>query len=327
MYSAACTQRINENIVSVTVNSSDEFNGFYCYSINGFVGGANYTRRTNTGTQLLILKPSGASNINQTMEVEVNGSVIINCSFSIQDMISTINVGKRSVLWTQVYWMVGEPREHFVYHPNEDYIHPDYKGKTKLIGRSDLLLEDFQGPDYTTLYCRVAVRFCLQNTKTQNPVETILQEGPGTVLRVRETTQSIPEASTSLVPTIVVVSCVEYAVVLFLVLLIICLNARKGMKRTDAGETIPESIDLSVYQNSAYENIERIQRKATGTDDNTVYAVVKPFATTAKKPPVSEQSEDDKIVYAVVKHSATTTAKKPPGSEQSEVVYTSVKKR
>ncbi|CAN2390960.1 hypothetical protein PRIEUP_LOCUS997, partial [Pristimantis euphronides] len=175
-----CTRRMNENILYFKIhNINQSHNGNYCYSIKVSEGGSNYTGRANIGSQLLILGQSSGPKINQPNEVEISGPVLINCSFSIHEML-----GNRSVLWTQVYWMVGDPREHYVYHPNPDYIHPDYSGKTKLVGQSDLLLEDFHGPDNTTLYCRVAVTFCSAMNERKNPIDTFLVEGPGTVLRV-----------------------------------------------------------------------------------------------------------------------------------------------
>ncbi|XP_075711643.1 uncharacterized protein LOC142748430 [Rhinoderma darwinii] len=304
MYPVPCTQRINENIVFIKINdTNDSHKGFYCYSINVSMGGSNYTGRTNNGIQLLILEPGKDLKINQPTEVEFRKPVIINCSFSMQDMISGFSIGNNSVLWSQVYWMVGEPREHFVYHPDRDYIHPEYKGMTELIGQSDLLLEDFHGPDNTTLYCRVAIRFCLGNNDPPNPITTILKEGPGTLLRFYDVINptTIAEPSNSRVQIIVAASCVGCAVLLFLVLLIICLKTRKDQKRNNSGETVVESIDVFVYQNSAYENIEKFQNQATKTDE--------------------------KLVYAVVKHSATTTPQKPHVTEDPEVVYAAVKKQ
>lgn len=76
--------------------------------------------------------------------------------------------------------MIGDPREDYVYHPNPDYIHPDYKGKTRLVDGSNLFLEDFHGPDNTTFYCRVIIRKCLGGV---NHIGTILEDGAGTRLR------------------------------------------------------------------------------------------------------------------------------------------------
>lgn len=296
LYPVTWTQGIHGNIVFVKINGTDDsLNGFYCVSINVSIGGSSYSGRTNIGSQLLVLERSNSSKITQTPEVEFSGPVIINCSFSIPDILRTFPVGIGSVLWTQVYWMVGEPREHFIYHPNEDYIHPEYKGRTRLIDQSNLLLENFHGPDNTTLYCRVAIRFCFSHN-SPNRIDTVLEEGPGTLLRVPDTSKSKPEESP--LQTIIVASCVGCAVLLFSVLFIICLKMRKDKKRSNSGETIVETIDASAYQNSAYENIEKFQKQAKETDEKMVYAVVKHSKTAAKTTHVSEEPE---VVYAAVK--------------------------
>ncbi|XP_075200035.1 uncharacterized protein LOC142302809 [Anomaloglossus baeobatrachus] len=188
IYRITCAQRTNENIVFFKIKNSDySHNGFYCYSIEVSLGEYNYVGRNSLRSQLLVLKPIGVSIINQTTEVEFSGPIIINCNFSVQDIISAHSAGDGGTLSTQVYWMVGEPREHFVYHPNEDYILPEYRGKTKLVGQSDLLLEDFPGPDNITLYCRVAIRFC-SRPPPPNFIDSILEEGPGTLIRVQDGT-------------------------------------------------------------------------------------------------------------------------------------------
>ncbi|XP_077118701.1 uncharacterized protein LOC143774818 [Ranitomeya variabilis] len=224
IYPITCAQRNEENIVFLKINNTDDsHNGFYCFSMEVSVGEYNFIRRKHVRSQLLVLEPSRVSKINQTTEVEFMGPVIINCSFSVQDIISAYPVGDRITLWTEVYWMVGEPRQHFVYHPNEDYIHPEYRGKTKLIGQSDLLLEDFHGPDNTKFYCRVAMTFCLTH-RPPNNMESILQEGPGTVVRVQDKVEPL----TVWLQSVFVALFALFAVLSFLVLFIICVKARKA---------------------------------------------------------------------------------------------------
>ncbi|KAM3924639.1 uncharacterized protein RB166_007964 [Leptodactylus fuscus] len=279
-YPVTCTQRNNENIVfmKLTNNADVAYGDFYCYSLNVTVNGTTYTRRTITASQLLVFKLSDAPKINQTTEVDLQGPVRINCSFSIQDMIHPYSAG--SVLWTQVYWMVGEPRQYYVYHPNQDYIHPEYIGKATLVGQSDLLLQDIHVPDNTTLYCRVAIRLCSKDNKPPpNTMRTILEEGPGTILRVRAEVEQKPETPSSHLQTIIIGSCVGCAVLLLLVLSIMCLKANK-----------------------AYENIGDLQRQIKEkviNDEKMVYAtVLHSTAAKAKKPQLSEESE---VVYAAVK--------------------------
>ncbi|XP_066449912.1 uncharacterized protein [Eleutherodactylus coqui] len=297
MYPATCTQRRDDNLVFVKINNTDKnHNGFYCYSIHVSGGGYKYTGRRTIGSQLLVLERSRAATINQTTEVEMRGPVRISCNFSVEDMIRSSSVGDRSVLWTQVYWMIGEPREHFVYHPNPDYIHPDYKGKTKLIDQSDLLLQDFVGPDNTTLFCRVAVRFC-SPVGVPNTITTILGEGPGTLLRVLDITENTTQPIKY--QTIIIASSIGCAVLLFLVLLIICLKTKKD-KKNNSRETIVETIiDDSVYHNSAYTNFEDLQKPKPAADESMVYATVN---HSVKPPPIKpEVLEEPEVVYAAVK--------------------------
>ncbi|XP_072006022.1 uncharacterized protein [Engystomops pustulosus] len=328
LYPGNCTQRNNESIAFIKIHNADtSVNDIYCYSVNVSVGGTNYTRRTNNGSRILVLGQGDTTKDNQTTELEVMGSIMLNCTLSLHKIISAASIENTSVLWTQVYWMYGEPREHFIYHPNQDYIHPEYKGKTKLIGHSDLLLEDFPGPDNLTLYCRIAIRFCSGKKNEENPIKTILEEGPGILLRVLEKAEPTPEPHISGLQTIIIGSCVSSAFLLLLVLCIICWKRKKEMQSTKNRETIVESISASVYYNSAYENGEEIQKKATEPDEKLVYAAVKHSATIgAKKPQPSSEQQDDKVVYTAVKPSASTGAKKPQVSKESEIVYGNVKK-
>ncbi|XP_073507128.1 uncharacterized protein [Phyllobates terribilis] len=282
LYPITCTQRTNENIVFFKINSTDDsHNGFYYYEVSA--GGYSYTGHKNLRSQLLVLKPSSGSKINQPTEVVFRGPVIINCSFSIQDIISPYAIGDRSTLWTQVYWMVGEPREHFVYHPNGDYIHPEYRGKTKLIGRSDLLLEDFHGPDNTTLYCRVEVRICLMRPPP-NCMKSILEEGPGTVLRVQEKVGPSSKPLDFWIQAVIVALFVGFAVLLFSVLFIKWLKARKD-----------------------YENIEELQKEAKETNEKLLYVMVNHSEPRTTKP--QEVSEEPEVVYSSVKKQRKSSKK------------------
>ncbi|XP_069842532.1 uncharacterized protein [Dendropsophus ebraccatus] len=322
MYPVTCTQSINGSSVVVIINNTDySQNGFYCLSINVSRGGVNYTGRENIGSNLLVLQSNGTLKINQTSEVEFRGPVRINCSFSIQDTPSPYKMG--SVLWTRVYWMTGEPRERFVYHPNKDYIHPRYKGTAELIGRSDLLLKDFHGPDNTTLYCRIAIRFCTATDKP-NSMTTILDEGPGTLIRVYDNTEPKSGASHAELTSIIVASCVGCAILLFFVLLIVCLKTRRDEKKSSYRETIVESLHSSVYRNSAYENMKEYRKENTEMDEKTLYATVTHSAP--KSLQVWKEPQDDKMVYVTVKHSEATTPTRPQVSKEAEVIYADVKK-
>ncbi|XP_063785752.1 uncharacterized protein LOC134934192 [Pseudophryne corroboree] len=171
-YDINCTTSPNILFSINHVNSSHQ--GWYCLSIDFSTGDGPRSAQRETGTQLLILQPENTLNISQPPEVVFNNPLIINCSFSVPN--------KRVILHSAVYWMMGNPREHFVFHPDPDYIHPDYKGKTQLVGDSDLHLNVSNVPDNTTLYCRVVIKRCASGQGNQ--IDTILEEGPGTRLRV-----------------------------------------------------------------------------------------------------------------------------------------------
>ncbi|XP_041443301.1 uncharacterized protein LOC121401661 [Xenopus laevis] len=150
--------------------------GWYCCKLQVNGDGKFYSRERNIGTHLVIKDRTSELNIRQPGEVTFSSSASISCSFSLlQDNVP---------LWIKVYWMFGNTNEGFAYHPDSELIHPRYRGKTRLVGQSDLFLEQVYGMDNTTFYCRVAMRLC----KATDPyrVDILIEEGAGTLLRVHD---------------------------------------------------------------------------------------------------------------------------------------------
>ncbi|XP_073480288.1 uncharacterized protein [Aquarana catesbeiana] len=163
-----------DSILSFKINQvNHKHQGSYQWGIETSTNNGKASSN-HPGPDLQIIDKTNSLNIIQSQDVEFHHPTTISCSFTVQQ--------KSSILRTEVYWMIGDPREDYVYHPNPDYIHPNYKGKTRLVDGSNLLLEDFHGPDNTTFYCRVIRRKCLGDN---NHIGTILEDGAGTRLRTK----------------------------------------------------------------------------------------------------------------------------------------------
>ncbi|XP_073479055.1 adhesion G-protein coupled receptor G6-like isoform X3 [Aquarana catesbeiana] len=174
-----CTYKNNSLYFQINQVTSED-NAFYCYQVNISTNNEEKNTYYYLGPQLLIIGKTSTLNIIQPEKVEFHQPVTINCSFTLQQ--------NNDVLRTEVYWIFGDTRESYVYHPNLNYIHTDYRGKTRLVDGSNLQLEDFHGPDNTTFYCRVIFRQCFGEGESQNRIDTILEEGPGTRLIVKGST-------------------------------------------------------------------------------------------------------------------------------------------
>ncbi|KAE8620414.1 hypothetical protein XENTR_v10010234 [Xenopus tropicalis] len=150
--------------------------GWYCCKLRVTGDGKSYSRERNIGTYLFVKDRTSELNIRQPNEVTFSSSATISCSFSLPP--------GNDPLWLKVYWMFGNPNEGFAYHPDPEFIHPIYKGKTRLVGQSDLYLEGVDGMDNSSFYCRVAMRLC----KATDPyrVDILIEEGAGTLLRVND---------------------------------------------------------------------------------------------------------------------------------------------
>ncbi|KAM5171762.1 uncharacterized protein ACMZJ9_004526 [Mantella aurantiaca] len=135
------------------------------------------------GTELVIVERTNTFGIIQTQEAVFQKGVVINCSFTIPEF--------SNIIRTEVYWMIGDPREDYVYHPNPDCIHPNYQGKTGLVDGSNLLLQDVNVLNNTVFYCRVMIQHCGFNVTER---EVIMEEGPGTLLRIYSVNDLCPQS-------------------------------------------------------------------------------------------------------------------------------------
>eukprot|EP00079_Xenopus_tropicalis_P023353 XP_012815696.1 PREDICTED: uncharacterized protein LOC100496654 isoform X3 [Xenopus tropicalis] len=150
---------------------------WYCCGAQVTGDGQVYRAETERGTHLIITGKTNKMQIEQPKEVTFPDSPTISCNYTLPE--------NEDPLWVGIYWMFGDPREGFAYHPDPELIHPRYRGKTRLVGQSDLYLEEVNGMDNTSFYCRVAMRLC--DSTATNHIETLLEEGTGTLLRVNGT--------------------------------------------------------------------------------------------------------------------------------------------
>ncbi|XP_031755408.1 uncharacterized protein LOC116409843 [Xenopus tropicalis] len=166
--------------------------GWYCCGAQVTGDGQVYRTERESGTNLIITGKTNRMQIEQPKEVTFPDSPTISCNYTLPE--------NEDPLWVGIYWMFGDPREGFAYHPDPELIHPRYRGKTRLVGQSDLYLEEVNGMDNSSFYCRVAMRLC--NSTEANTIETLLGEGKGTLLRV-----NVPEPTSALY-ILLIVKCV-----------------------------------------------------------------------------------------------------------------------
>ncbi|XP_077326768.1 uncharacterized protein LOC143961376 [Lithobates pipiens] len=260
-----------DSILSFKINQVNrKHQGSYWWEIETSTSKGK-TSSNHPGPDLQIIGKTNSLNIIQSEDTEFHRHTTINCSFTVQQ--------KSGILRTEVYWMIGDPREDYVYHPNPDYIHPDYKGKTRLVDGSNLLLEDFHGPDNTTFYCRVIIRKCFANEKILSSIRTILEDGAGTRLRIRGN-------STSIFP--IVLGVVVVFLVIFIVL-VICWIKTRGNKPPNSGDTFPETT----------EKPEDIKIPQQG--EHLVYATINHSSSSTLKKTESSPDPDTEVLYADVK--------------------------
>ncbi|XP_040202742.1 uncharacterized protein LOC120933550 [Rana temporaria] len=188
-----CTYKNNALYFQINQVTSED-NAFYCYEMKMSTNNEEENTYYYLGPQLLIIGKTSTLNIIQPKEVKFHQPVTINCSFALQQT--------NDILGTEVYWIFGDARESYVYHPNPDYIHPDYKGKSRLVDGSNLHLEDLHGPVNTTFYCRVIFRKCFGVPESPSSIDTILEDGPGTRLIVKGNTLHLTENTLCLCVTL-----------------------------------------------------------------------------------------------------------------------------
>ncbi|XP_075061117.1 uncharacterized protein LOC142149710 isoform X2 [Mixophyes fleayi] len=203
---------LNATITLANV-TADDANTYCCRIKMKHKDGTLTQFQSRKGTHLTVREQTNHLDIWQPSVTVFNNHAIINCMYSAPQY--------ENILWTRVYWMVGNSREHFIYHPDPDFIHPDYKGKTRLINESILVLEKFHGPDNTTFYCRVVIQRCGLQT------EVIMEEGPGTQLRIYSMHDPVLKESSQCLNIIVI-----YAGIKLLFLLVLFIVALVYIKKT-----------------------------------------------------------------------------------------------
>ncbi|XP_040202729.1 uncharacterized protein LOC120933537 isoform X2 [Rana temporaria] len=220
VHSGDCSHIQRGNILYVKISNQTLplHQGWYCWEIQASSGKSDpLTFRKALGTELLVVERTNTFKIIQPQETVFQKSAIINCSFTIPQY--------SNILRTEVYWMIGDPREDYVYHPNPDYIHPDYKGKTSLVDGSNLFLQDFHGLNNTIFYCRVMIQHCETIRGTITRREITMEEGPGTFLR-SENVNGPSEGVTTLplcLQSIIIVACSVFKFLLLIALFILAL--------------------------------------------------------------------------------------------------------
>ncbi|XP_077329671.1 uncharacterized protein LOC143963815 [Lithobates pipiens] len=220
VYSGNCSDSQRENILYFKISNQTLplHQGWFCWEIQASSGKSDpLTFRKALGTELVVVERTNAFKIIQPQEIVFQKSAIINCSFTMPQY--------SNILRMEVYWMIGDPREDYVYHPNPDYIHPDYKGKTRLVDGSNLFLQDFHGLNNTIFYCRVMIRRCATISGVFTRTEMTMEEGPGTLLR-SENVNGPSEGVTTLplcLQSIIIVSCSVLKFILLIALFILAL--------------------------------------------------------------------------------------------------------
>ncbi|KAM8972553.1 uncharacterized protein RCH25_018290 [Pelodytes ibericus] len=279
------------------INSS--LSGFFCCKVEATNYRTVYSTQRVMGTQLIISGEKNELNIIQPKEVFLNKSVTINCSFT--------EPQDRHPAWVGIYWVVEGPRDVFAYHPNQDLIHKDYKGKTRLVGKSNLLLENFEVSGNITFYCRVAVRLCITTASTQNKFKTLLEEGAGTLLinvsadknhsfhLVCPNTLDTGNNNTLLIASVVVLLLIAISI---LAAFLVWKKTEAYNTKTDSGKKDMTSKENHIYGNTVNEDPEKH----------------------AKMP-----QEGYHMVYASINHRESPKPSKPKAQTEPDMVYAEVK--
>ncbi|XP_041443297.1 uncharacterized protein LOC108710389 isoform X2 [Xenopus laevis] len=272
--------------------------GWYCCGAQVTGDGQVYTTQRERGTNLTITGKTDQMKIKQPKEVTFTNSSTISCNFTLPE--------DEDPLWLGIYWMFGNPREGFAYHPHPELIHPRYRGKTRLVGQSDLYLEEVIGMDNTNFYCRVAMRLC--NDTQQNTIETLLEEGAGTLLRVN----ADPSDQTK----IIAASVVSAIILILLLFIILCLVKHKGMRK----QVQQSKQKKSESATPEYEGTESVRKEQT--TDMSLYTTIEETARASCDP----SNNGGQLLYSTVNHSLSSTNHTSSPDSGKEVFYADVKR-
>eukprot|EP00079_Xenopus_tropicalis_P023351 XP_012815694.1 PREDICTED: uncharacterized protein LOC100496654 isoform X1 [Xenopus tropicalis] len=277
--------------------------GWYCCGAQVTEGGHVYISQKARGTKLIITGKSDKMKIEQPKEVTFPDSPTISCNYTLPE--------NEDPLWVGIYWMFGDPREGFAYHPDPELIHPRYRGKTRLVGQSDLYLEEVNGMDNSSFYCRVAMRLC--DSTLLNAVETLLEEGAGTLLRVNVAADQSDQT------TIIAASVGSVIVLILLILIILCLIKRKGTRKQSQQSEQMDPVDGENADSAVPESEDRRQQKT----DIDYYMTVGEAARASSDPSNCEEQ----LVYSALDHSRSSARRKSPPDPAQEELYADVKSK
>ncbi|XP_063786927.1 uncharacterized protein LOC134935989 isoform X1 [Pseudophryne corroboree] len=163
--------------VSLRIHRSENlYYTHYCCTVTT----SNRTFTSRTSTELVIADSSSSSPFTvkqpNNITADTEGSVTLNCSYR---LISGYR--DRDILWVSAYWRVNSTSGPYVYHPHQDMVHPQYKGRTEITGLADLHIQGVQAEDSATYYCFLVIKLC-ENIETSQRTAT---HGEGTSLTVK----------------------------------------------------------------------------------------------------------------------------------------------
>ncbi|KAE8620412.1 hypothetical protein XENTR_v10010233 [Xenopus tropicalis] len=278
--------------------------GWYCCGAQVTGDGQVYRTERMRGTKLIITGKTNKTKIEQPKEVTFPDSPTISCNYTLPE--------NEDPLWVGIYWMFGDPREGFAYHPDPELIHPRYRGKTRLVGQSDLYLEEVNGMDNSSFYCRVAMRLC--NSTLLNTVETLLGEGTGTLLRLN--------ADQSDQTKIIAASVGSVIVLILLILIILFLIKRKGTRKQlqQSEQKDPVHGGNGKTVTTEYDDLELVGREQK-TDINY-------YESVGETPRASSDPSNSggHLLYSTLDHSRSSSNHKCSPVSGQEVFYADVKR-
>ncbi|XP_041443295.1 uncharacterized protein LOC108711764 [Xenopus laevis] len=282
--------------------------GWYCCGAQVTGDGHVYTTQRERGTNLIITGKTKQMKIKQPKEVTFPNSSTISCNFTLPE--------DEDPLWLGIYWMFGNPREGFAYHPHPELIHPRYRGKTRLVGQSDLYLEEVIGMDNTNFYCRVAMRLC--GSTAANTIETLMGEGSGTLLHVMNVAPD-PSDQTK----IIAAAAGSVIIFILLILIILCLIKRKGTRKQlkQSEQKDPVTVMNAGGVTSEYEDAESVRREQE--TDMGYYTTVGEMTGASSDP----SNSGEQLVYSTLDHTRPSIKHKPPRNSAQEILYADVQRK
>ncbi|XP_077326764.1 uncharacterized protein LOC143961373 [Lithobates pipiens] len=220
-------------------------------------------------------------------------SVTISCSYTVPP--------DRNLLWSGVFWRVGNPTGPYAYHPSDLMVHPSYSRRTQLSGLADLQINGTQDTDITTYYCFVMLKCCIGTSKTNS----VLKYGSGTQLYLNVKTQT----STAILDW-------TLAGVVLLVLIILCVVLivlkKRGVicKKKEKVKSLPSPVNRASRAPSNDGNVEMSIGGSSNANTSqeefggTVYAHLNMEAFQNGAGKINREnpsSNDNQVVYAAVK--------------------------